>query len=79
MPHEVSAATQVLIVGARPTGLAAANLLGLHGIGTTVIECDATTSDLVPAMVQLLRESKAHREPFDCDAGVTASGTGRRS
>ena len=46
MPHELPASTQVLIVGAGPTGLAAANLLGLYGIGTTVIECDATTSTI---------------------------------
>ncbi len=46
MPHKLPASTQVLIVGAGPTGLAAANLLGLYGIDTTVIECDPTTSTI---------------------------------
>lgn len=38
--------TQVLIVGAGPTGLAAANLLGLYGIHTLVVECDPSTSTI---------------------------------
>ena len=36
----------MLIVGAGPTGLAAANLLGLYGIETLVVECDAQTSTI---------------------------------
>ncbi len=38
--------TQVLIVGAGPTGLAAANLLGLYGIDAVVVECDPGTSSI---------------------------------
>jgi 3-(3-hydroxy-phenyl)propionate hydroxylase len=37
---------QVIVVGAGPTGLSAANLLGLHGVRTLLIERNAATSDI---------------------------------
>ncbi|MEE3138140.1 MAG: FAD-dependent monooxygenase, partial [Acidobacteriota bacterium] len=43
MPSKV---TQVLIVGAGPTGLIAANILGLAGIRTIVVERNSSTSDI---------------------------------
>ena len=45
--HSVpSDVTQVLIVGAGPTGLIAANVLGLAGVRTIVVERNASTSDI---------------------------------
>ena len=41
----------VLIVGAGPTGLMAANLLGQMGISTLIIERNATTSDIPKAIM----------------------------
>ena len=38
--------TQVLIVGAGPTGLAAANLLGFANVNTVVLEKNQGTSDI---------------------------------
>ena len=43
MPSKV---TQVRIVGAGPTGLIAANILGLAGIRTIVVERNSSTSDI---------------------------------
>ena len=43
--------TPVLIVGAGPTGLLAANLLGTYGVETLVVEQSAATSDLPKAIL----------------------------
>lgn len=42
--------SHVIVVGAGPTGLAAANLLGADGVATTVVERHATTSDAAKAI-----------------------------
>ena len=41
----------VVIVGAGPTGLTLANLLGAMGVNTLVVECNKTTSDIPKAVV----------------------------
>lgn len=43
--------TDVVIVGAGPVGLVAANLLGLYGISTVIIERSALTSDQPKAVI----------------------------
>src|SRR5215471_2180253 len=43
--------TDVVIVGAGPVGLVAANLLGLYGINTVIIERSAATSDQPKAVI----------------------------
>ena len=42
---------EVLIAGAGPTGLITANLLGLLGVSTLVVESNATTSDVPKAIL----------------------------
>ncbi len=41
----------VLVVGAGPTGLLSANLLGTYGVETLIVEQNATTSDLPKAIL----------------------------
>ena len=41
----------VLVVGAGPTGLLSANLLGTYGVETLLVERNATTSDLPKAIL----------------------------
>src|SRR5499427_4691900 len=43
--------TDVVIVGAGPVGLVAANLLGLYGINTVIIERSTVTSDQPKAVI----------------------------
>ena len=48
--QEQSTAPSVIIVGAGPTGLAAANLLGMAGIKTLILERNVTLSDCPKAI-----------------------------
>jgi len=53
---------QVVIVGAGPTGLAAANLLGLYGIETLLLErksgSECTTKGKSPSMTRVCAYAK---------------------
>ncbi|MGI8330459.1 FAD-dependent monooxygenase [Actinomadura scrupuli] len=76
----VSASGRVLIVGAGPTGLAAANLLGQAGVPVSLIEQHATTSDEAKA-ISLDDESLRTMQAAGWDdkvAEVVTPGTGTR-
>src|SRR4051812_28278399 len=51
MARPLAMSTDVLIVGAGPTGLTLANLLGSVGVATMLVEARDTTSDLPRAIV----------------------------
>lgn len=76
----VSVPGRVLIVGAGPTGLAAANLLGQAGVPVSLIEQHATTSDEAKA-ISLDDESLRTMQAAGWDdkvAEVVTPGTGTR-
>ena len=67
LPH----ATEVLIVGAGPTGLTLANLLGAHGVSTVLVERNAGTVD-EPRAVSIDDESMRTMQAIGLDGAVQA-------